>query len=186
MVGKYSVSYIVGLAVGIVLVFGILIFAIKRFNSDKSMKTKYDERQQLVRGLAYKYSFWTMVFLIAGVIVLDVCGIDLPLQNSVLYFLIILISMMIHTSYCIFNDGYFGINNNPKQYYWFFVFIGLFNVLVGIINCRGGRLLSEGKLDTPAINLFCGLMFVLLGICIVIKKFITKNEDIDEDDEDEE
>ena len=178
--------YCLGVIVGIIIAILLDIFFLKRFNIDNDINTKYDERQQIVRGKGYKYSFWTMVFLIAGVIVLDVCGIDLPLQNSVLYFLIILISIMVHTSYCIFNDGYFGINNNPKQYYWFFVFIGLFNVLVGIINCRGGRLISEGKLDTPAINLFCGLMFVLLGICIVIKRFITKNDDIDEDDEDEE
>ncbi len=180
------IFYCLGVIVGIIIAILLDIFFLKRFNTDNDINIKYDERQQIVRGKGYKYSFWTMVFLIAGAIVLDACGIDLPLQNSVLYFLIILISIMVHTSYCIFNDGYFGINNNPKQYYWFFVFIGLFNVLVGIINCRGGRLLSEGKLDTPAINLFCGLMFVLLGICIVIKKFITKNDDIDEDDEDEE
>ena len=180
------IFYCLGVIVGIIIAILLDIFFLKRFNTDNDINTKYDETQQIVRGKGYKYSFWTMVFLIAGAIVLDACGIELPLQNSVLYFLIILISIMVHTSYCIFNDGYFGINNNPKQYYWFFVFIGLFNVLVGIINCRGGRLLSEGKLDTPAINLFCGLMFVLLGICIVIKKFITKNDDIDEDDEDEE
>lgn len=180
------IFYCLGVIVGIIIAILLDIFFLKRFNTDNDINIKYDERQQIVRGKGYKYSFWTMVFLIAGAIVLDACGIDLPLQNSVLYFLIILISIMVHTSYCIFNDGYFGINNNPKQYYWFFVFIGLFNVLVGIINCRGGRLISEGKLDTPAINLFCGLMFVLLGICIVIKKFITKNDDIDEDDEDEE
>ena len=87
MVGKYSVSYIVGLAVGIVLVFGILIFATIRFNSDKSMKTKYDERQQLVRGLAYKYSFWTLVSLVMLYAFFDASDIELPVVKSVLIIL---------------------------------------------------------------------------------------------------
>ena len=67
-----------------------------------------------------------------------------------------------------------------------FVFIGLFNVFIGIVNSLQGRLVENGKLDVPSINFFCGAMFVILGISIVIKKyFIKDDEDMDEDDEEE-
>ena len=67
-----------------------------------------------------------------------------------------------------------------------FVLIGLFNVLIGVMNCIRGNLISDGKLDVPAINLFCGLMFVVLGICIVIKSVMDKKKNMDDDEEDDE
>ena len=181
-----SLAYSLGVICGIMIVVLLFMVLLKKLNNNNEIKTKYDERQQMVRGKGYKYSFWTMVALIVLCIVFEACEIDLPMQHSVLYFLIILISIMVHTTYCVFNDGYFGINNKPKQYYLSFVLIGLSNVIIGILNSIDGRLISDGKLDTPAINLFCGLMFVMLGICIVIKNMISKEDVEDEDDEDDE
>ena len=182
----YSLGYACAFICGILIAVILCVIFLKMSNTDNDPMTKYDERQQIVRGIGYKYSFWTLVLLIAGLIVLDACGIVLPIENTVLYFLIMVIAMMVHTTYCIFNDGYFGINNKPKQYYIFFVFIGLFNVFIGILNSIERGLISDGKLSTPVINLICGLLFVELGICIVIKKKMTKNEDYDEEDDEEE
>ena len=112
--------------------------------------------------------------------------IHLPMKNSVLYFVIILIGIMVHTVYCVFNDGYFGMNNPPKQYYIFMFFIGLLNLVIGFINSKGGRLIDDGIIDTPFINLLCGMMFVVLGICIVIKRIISKSDDESDDEEDDE
>ena len=185
MVGKYSVSYIVGLAVGIVLVFGILIFATKRFNSDKSMKTKYDERQQLVRGLAYKYSFWTLVSLVMLYAFFDASDIELPVVKSVLIISIIMISCVVHCVYCILHDGYFGINNRPKSYYILFIFIGLSNFLIGIMNSLRGVVVVDGKLDIPFANYMAGFMFIIVGISIFIRHMNNKSGDGDDDEDGE-
>ena len=179
----------IGFAVG--MIFAMLVAVIcclilmKIMNNDNAVKTKYDERQKMVRGIGYKYSFWTLVVLLVIMIILDACELSLPIKNSVLYFLIIIIGIMVHTTYAVFHDGYFGINNQPKQYYVFFVLIGVFNVVIGVINSVKGDLIDDGKLDVPAINLLCGLMFVFLGICIVIKNRISKNEDDYEEDDEE-
>ncbi len=181
-----SLGVVVGFTLTIVLVTILIIVVSKKLNNDNSSRTKYDERQQIVSGQGYKYRFWTVVGLIVAFIVLDVAEIDIPIKTSVMYFLAIVVGVLCHTTYCIFNDGYFGINNNPKQYYVMFVLIGLFNVLIGVMNCIRGNLISDGKLDVPAINLFCGLMFVVLGICIVIKSVMDKKKNMDDDEEDDE
>ena len=82
MNGEYSVSYIIGVVVGFVLIFGIMFFVSKQLNADKSMKTKYDERQQIVRGDAYKYSFWTMVFLVMIYAFIDSSGNNAELPEE--------------------------------------------------------------------------------------------------------
>ncbi len=185
-----SVAGSIGFMVGMILVIVISVlagmFIVSRMNSDKEFKTKYDERQQIVRGKGYKFAFWTMVGLLVLNIIFDASDIHLPMKNSVLYFVIILIGIMVHTVYCVFNDGYFGMNNPPKQYYIFMFFIGLLNLVIGFINSKGGRLIDDGIIDTPFINLLCGMMFVVLGICIVIKRIISKSDDESDDEEDDE
>lgn len=181
-----TVGFAIGMIISIMIGIVLAMIAFRNLNTDNSMKTKYDERQQIVRGQGYKYSFWTVICLIVLTCILDACEISLPMKNTVLYFLIIAIGVMVHTTYCVFHDGYFGINNKPRQYYMAFVFIGLFNVFIGIVNSLQGRLVENGKLDVPSINFFCGAMFVILGISIVIKKyFIKDDEDMDEEDEEE-
>ena len=181
-----SLGFAVGFLAVIMIAIVIMIISLKFSNNDNAVRTKYDERQQIVRGTGYKYSFWTVVILQVVLCMLDAFDVNLPIKNTVLYFLVIAIGVMVHTTYCIFHDGYFGINNNPKQYYLMFVLIGLFNLFIGILNSIQGRLFSDGKLDVPVINFICGLMFVILGICIAINKYILKNEDDSEDDDEDE
>lgn len=184
MNGEYSVSYIIGVVVGFVLIFGIMFFVSKQLNADKSMKTKYDERQQIVRGEAYKYSFWTMVFLVMIYAFIDSSGIELPCVNSVVIIAIIMTSIVVHAVYCIIHDGYFGINNKPKSYYILFIFLGLFNFFIGIINTIRGVLIIDGKLDIPFANYIAGFMFIIVGISIIIRHMMNKTDDIDDEDED--
>ena len=52
-----GMGFIAGLIVGLVLV--VIIFRIA--NTDKKIKSEYDERQLRIRGKAYKYAFYTML-----------------------------------------------------------------------------------------------------------------------------
>ena len=181
-----TLGFVLGfsLTIGIILI--VIMATLKLSNTDGSSKTKYDERQQMVRGQGYKYSFWTLVGLVCGLIFMTVFDVELPIKDEVLYFFVILFAVLVHTVYCIFHDGYFGINNEPKKYYISFVLIGVANLLIGIFNSIDGRLLENGKLDLPAMNLVCGMMFVILGISIIIKKKIDPDTDSDDEDDDDE
>jgi hypothetical protein len=65
-----------------------------------------------------------------------------------------------------------------------FFLIGIGNLVIGILNSIGGRLIDNGKLDIPAMNLVCGMMFVIVGISVFIKNKIDPDSD-DSDDEDD-
>ena len=174
-------ALIVGLFIGLVLVLVVVRF----LNKDGKVKTKYDERQHLVRGRGYMYSFWTLVILMVIKIFLDAFEYEIPAKSSVVYFVMICIAIMVHTVYCIFNDGYFGINNTPRGYYIFFLIIGIFNLFIGVMNAKTGRMITDGKLDFPVANFVCGLMFVVLGISVIIKKLVKKDIDEEDDDDDD-
>ena len=51
-----------GLVFGLIIGLAIAAILIKAANKDGKFKTKYDERQEAVRGKAYKYSFYTLLF----------------------------------------------------------------------------------------------------------------------------
>ena len=177
-----TLGFILGFSFAIGMVLVIFMVMLKKANTDGAMRTKFDERQQMVRGQGYKYSFWTLVGLVTASILLRAFEVELPIKDEVYLFLLILFSVLVHTVYCIFNDGYFGINNEPKKYYISFVLIGIGNLVIGILNSIGGRLISDGKLDLPAMNLVCGMMFVIVGISVFIKNKMDPDSD-DSDDE---
>ena len=179
-----TLGFIIGFSFAIGMALVIFMVMLKKSNTDGSMKTKFDERQLMVRGQGYKYSFWTLVVLLTASIMLRAFEVELPIKDGVYLFLLILFSVLEHTVYCIFNDGYFGINNEPKKYYISFFLIGIGNLVIGILNSIGGRLIDNGKLDIPAMNLVCGMMFVIVGISVFIKNKIDPDSD-DSDDEDD-
>ena len=51
----YIIGVIVGVAVGLVLTFLLIRYS----RTDKKIKPKYDERQELIRGRGFKYAFYT-------------------------------------------------------------------------------------------------------------------------------
>ena len=99
---------------GVISVFLVLII-LKFINKDSSLRAKYDERQHIVRGRAYRIAFWTAVILLALYSFIDAFEIDIPIKRHVIPFIIIMISVLVHTSYAILNDGYFGMNESRKR-----------------------------------------------------------------------
>ena len=160
----------VGTAVGIFVGLIICIFVFKAMNKDGKMKTKYDEMQILVRGKAYQYAFWTMMGLEALMLVLDSGNIQLPWEGFISHLIIILIAVLVQVSYSIWNDGYIGLNTNMGRFGVFAVCISLFNFLVAGGAIANGKMVVDGRLQTPAANLFCGVLFIIIGIEIFLKK----------------
>ena len=186
----YKFGYICGLIVTILIVVISIRLLITKTNTDKQY-SKYDERQELVRGRGYKMGFFSM--LIMSFIFSMCLSLEEKFMNSlivppyIILVAIIFISVIIFAGYCIFNDGYFGINNNRKFYYILFLLIGVFNLTLGTISVAKGTIYENGKLGTETINLMSGIVFLLLGIMVLIKSAIDKkSEDIDNDLDDEE
>ena len=170
-------ALVIGIIVGLALVACLLRF----MNSDKKLKTEYDERQKAVRGRSYMYGFYGIVF--SNLIMIFIM-IDFPEFITVMgtnaFVTPILIGIIVQVSHAIFNDSYKGLNNNMNRYMIFMTFISIFNIAVGILPWVREGFIQDGEIYLNFINLEVGIMFIIICIEMAIKKAIDKREEVDE------
>lgn len=161
-----------GLIIGIILA----IIIIKMFNKDGKAITKYDERQKVVRGEAYKYGFFSILITCGILMVLNTQEGILNVLGDTLFFIPIIIGVIVQVTYSIFKDGYVGLNTNMKRFIIFMTLIGLLNLGLGILWIVKGEILVNGVLQSGALNLMCAFMFAIIAIELIIKSIIDKKE----------
>lgn len=174
---SYSIGNSVGVATGIAIGLIICIFLIKFMNRDKKLKTEYDERQEAVRGKGYTYGFWGCMAGAALVMIAD-CGGFVFATRFVMDFFIIFIGLIVQITYCIWNDGYYGINTNKKRFYIISIIAVLLNLLSVIGNIKGGSLIRDGLLQDAGINLMIVVLFIVIAVELIIKEKAENKEDI--------
>ncbi|MBR3306986.1 MAG: hypothetical protein IKI75_07025 [Lachnospiraceae bacterium] len=165
----------VGIAVGLILV----VIVLKAINKDGAVKTKYDERQLVARGNAYRYGFFSTIICCAILLVLDMDGDISSKLGYVSFFIPVMAGLIVQISYSIFSDAYVGQNTNMTKFIVIMTAISVFNLLVGLIPLVRGELLSEGKLTGPFINLTVGLLFIIVAAELLVKKAIDSREERD-------
>ena len=168
-----SLGFVIGLMIAAVLI----VFIFKFANKDGKVKTEYDERQKAVRGKAYKYAFYTEVFAQAILMCLFMSDIEIPVQNYVLIFIGIILGCMVLATYCIWNDVYWGLNNDHRKYHIVFIVALIFNILPVFFNAIGGSLMEDGKLGMPALNIVVIFMMVIIYAELLFKKIREKASD---------
>ncbi|MCR5301798.1 MAG: hypothetical protein K6E49_05105 [Lachnospiraceae bacterium] len=168
-----SYGFAVGLIIGLIAI--ILLF--KYANRDGKIKTEYDERQKAVRGKAYKYAFYTVVFAQAILMWFNMTGLDLPVADYVLQFIVIIAGCTVLATYTIWNDVYWGLNNDHKKYQIIFAIAFVLNILPLVMNIIHGSMYEDGKLGMPMLNAVVIIMMVIVFAELLIKRFADKYTD---------
>lgn len=161
----FKVAFVIGLAVGLLIV-AICVAATKKGDD---MKNQFDERQELVRGQGFKYGFFTMMIANVALLVLKILEIPLFSNMEVAMTASIVIGVSVFASYCIWNDGYFALNENRKSLLIMFGLIGALNLVIGIGNVFAGVIMENGAFTFRSTNLFCALMFIVIFIVMLAK-----------------
>lgn len=169
----YSTGVVIGIVVGLI----ITAIVLKIINKNGSFKTEYDERQKAVRGTAYKYGFFATVIANAVLMILATTDYDVTKLGFTLNFIPILIGIIVQVTYCVFNDGYVGLNTNMPRFIVFMILISAFNFFIGIMAGVHGELLKDGVFQGPLTNLLVGGLFIVLAIELLIKKVIDGKEE---------
>lgn len=172
-----GMGFIAGLMIGLVLVVIFFKFA----NMDKRVKSEYDERQQRIRGKAYKYSFYTMILYHVFMIGLSIMDISIPVQPFITEFFGIFLGCTVLGGYCVWNDVYWGLNNDKKRYFIVFGVCLLLNLIPVIMLAISGEFEKNGIGGAPMINILVIIMMAILLIEMAIKHFIDKNTEVEED-----
>lgn len=174
-------GFVVGIIVGLILV--VILF--KYANTDNKIKTEYDERQEKVRGKAYKYAFYTALAVQALLCTASICQIEIPIEDYILHFVGILFGCMVLGAYCIWNGVYWGLNNDRKRYGVVFALCIVLNLIAVVGPVMTGMLFEkDGKIGMPVLNFIIIFMMAVFGIEHIIKGAIDKKSDDDTMEED--
>ncbi len=168
--------------VGVIVGLLISIIVIKFTNKDGKSKTQYDEMQELERGKAYKYAFWTMCGVAALIGCLSLFEIKMPFDMFTLFLMVIMSGAVVQASYCIMKDAYIGLNTNKVRTGIALVLIGIINLINVVLFIVKGKFFVDGMFNLSFSNLLCGLGMLIIGFMFVIKNVVSKKEDsVDEE-----
>jgi hypothetical protein len=170
-----------GLALGIAVGLIIAAILIKVANTNHKVKTEYDERQLLIRGKGYMYAFYTILAYQVVMMILSAGDIELPIERYAQDCVGIILGCIVLGVYCIWNDVYWGLNNNKKSYTIIFILAMLFNIIPIVGMAKGGTLVENGKIGMPILNIMVLFMMAVLGIELIIKKVVNDKKDEQED-----
>lgn len=173
-----SPEYALGLTTGIICALIILVIVWKK----KSMKGKFDERQELVRGRGYKYACFTLLILLTADLLAEAYGFfeATAFTREIAVFFMILAGAMVYAVYCIKNDSYFGVGTDTRTYravMWILIVCQLINAVSGL----GEGALINGKLDFGTVSsLLLAAALTVIMLALYIRK---RNEGADEADD---
>lgn len=168
-----SWGWIIGIFVGIILV----VVLLKVMNRDGGLRTQYDERQQIVRGKAYKVGFYAILLTNAILLFLSTGDFGIERLGYMVFFIPIFVGLVAQISYSIFKDGYVGLNTNMTRFIIIMAVIGAFNFFLAIEAQIHGELIQNGSFKGPFINLLCGMLFIIIAAELIVKKCIDSREE---------
>ena len=178
---SYNIGKSIGVAVGIIVGLIIAVLLVRFGNTNKKVKSDYDERQIRVRGDAYRYAFLTVMIYEGIMIVLEIGEIPLPIDGYLMHFAGVLLGLVVLSAYCIWNDAYWGINNNRRRYGIIFVAAALLNVVPVVGAVTNGTFMKDGKFTTPFINLMVCVMLLVIGVELLMKQHLEKRAEESEE-----
>ena len=167
MSAEYMLGMLCGVLLGIILIAILLRWTKKRGTGGKC---QYDERQQLVRGKGFQYAFATLVICNGLYAFEDAVVPSRIMESGLAIGMCVVISVAVYACYCIWNDGYFALNENPTRVIIVFGLIALVNILVFARETYSTGILEDGRLIMPCLNLCCGILLLVISLAILVKK----------------
>ena len=165
---KVSVGMAMGLMVGLV----ICVVLFKIANKDHKVKTQYDERQELIKGKGYTYGFYTMMFMEVVVMLLEMSGIELPIENYLVHTIAILVGALVLCAHSIWNGVYWGLNNNRKRYAIILVIAVILNIIPVAAATAHDSLAGHGINSIPVLNIIVLVWMAIIGVIALAKKCV--------------
>ena len=85
----------------------VQVFKIIMFKKDKDY-SGYDERQELIRGRAFRYGFLTLAALLAAAVLWEECVGALSIEFSLLMMACLMVGCLVVILYDIWKDAYWA------------------------------------------------------------------------------
>lgn len=172
-----SNSRLVGCIVGFLGGLGIAIILLVFVKKKGEYKDKFDERQILVRGRAFKYGMITALIYFAILGILTEGKLLNYFKPSGLIMVGVLLSIGVCAGYAIWNDGYFSLSTNKNRLIVSFGIITVFMASTSVLSILSGMIIDDGKISFLVTNIFGTIMFIVIFVILIIKAVIDSRED---------
>lgn len=140
----------------------------------KKQKPKFDERQELVRGKAYKNAFLAVISYGALYISASLLIEKEFLTTSVALMIGMFIGLVVYAVYSIWNEAFFSLNDTPKTYIILLICTAFLNAQSGINAIIDGSIIENGTLALDSISLICAISFTIILMTMLIKIVFNK------------
>lgn len=171
-----SIEYEFGVFCGVFVGIFLVAILIRLMRNDRCLKGKYDERQEIVRGRAYKIGFYVLLVGITAEIFLN-NFISSYISNNILNFAVLCIGVLSYACYCIWNEAYFALNDNPKKFLIISALIGIVNITSGLVAIVHEDVVLTDAFPSGITNILCGFLFIVIFINLIAKQVVKKQED---------
>lgn len=147
---------------------GLLLSA--SFTSGKSSSQVYDERQVANRGLAYKYSFYTLLVYCICAATVDLLGVKLPISIGLVMLWGVMVALGVFVTVALWKDCYFALNDKRRNVV-IFLSISLVIFIASLINN-----IKYGFVEFAVVNVSFIVLFIFTLAVIGIKSVIDSKE----------
>lgn len=179
---EHTAGYLVGVGIGVAIGLIVVAVILKVTRNDGGIRCKFDERQAIIRGKGYQYGFISLVICNILYALLSATDLKLPVDLDMAVFLGIFISIVVMISYLIWHDAYFALNERRPRVMIAFMLIAALNLWLGVKSILEGRAVRDGVLTGGSLNLFCGILFIIIFV-VLLAKHIKEASGMQEDEE---
>lgn len=157
---------------GFVVCFAVVLIVVRVVRKNKV--SNYDERQLLVRGNAYRNAFVSMVMYGLLYSVYIIMSEKELMQDGVSMYIGVLVGVTVFTVYCIWNDAYLRLSQNPKKYFILGIVVVMLNAIGGFEKLREGKVIKDGILTFNCLQISLAIAWLIIEIALIIKLVFEK------------
>lgn len=163
----------------IIILLGIVLVVLigRRFNPEN----EFDERQVAARGKAYRYAFFSTIWGAFLYAIITAIVTEKPIaQEGVIPALIALLGFGVFAVVSIINDAFLALNKKPASFFIIFALAAVSNGFAAVMSIIDGRMLENGLLAFPAMQLGCAVLFTTVMIVLGVKLIKNKKPEAEE------
>lgn len=178
----FDMGFRSGVYIGIVVAIVVSIILWKKIKKNKKGKSVYyDERQERIRGQAFRYGFYAMIIWIAASSFIEFLFERTLFDRGSFAMITVLVGVGVNVFYSILNGSYFYVNMNKRGYIIMLIVFTAINLLSAVMMIMSGGVIVDGMLTYKSINLLVTILLVAVLLAIYIRdkaeKMLKKRDD---------
>lgn len=168
----YNFGLLAAVLIGALVGLGIIALLFKL----KVMDLTFDERQELARGKAFQYGFFTLIIAVYAYGISDMMfGRWCDVLTGVT--ICLTVGLCVFAITCILKDAYLSLREKPRTVMTMFVLISAVNLGFGGMYAVSGDLLENGVLTFRAVNPILGLATLVILIVYIVNHLLRSREE---------